>query len=127
MGTDTTGIVVWETSGLGRLVVWSERLVVWETSGLVWETSGLRLVVWRLVHYRQTVIPWANNLRRGRPDAVVDQPRQAEVAHLGVQRGIQHDVAWLDVTVHYTLLPLCVEVRQRRAEADDDLVRVDRR
>ena len=30
MGTDTTGIVVWETSGL-------------ETSGLVWETSGLEI------------------------------------------------------------------------------------
>jgi len=29
---------------------------------VVWETSGLRLVVWRLVHYRQTVIPWANKI-----------------------------------------------------------------
>ena len=63
MGTDRTGVVVWETSGL----VWETSGLVWETSGLetsglVWETSGL---VWktsgrRLVHYRQTVIPWAN-------------------------------------------------------------------
>ena len=60
MGTDTTGIVVWETSGLGRLVVW-------ETSGLVWETSGQRLV-----HYRQTVIQWANKWYQSRTSAVAN-------------------------------------------------------
>ena len=49
MGTDRTGVVVWETSGL------ETSGLVWETSGLVWKTSGRRLV-----HYRQTVIPWAN-------------------------------------------------------------------
>ena len=54
MGTDTTGIVVWETSGLGRLVVWSGRLVVWKTSGLG------RLVVWsgRLVVWKTSGLVW---------------------------------------------------------------------
>ena len=66
-----------------------------------------------------------HHLRRRRPHAVVDQPRQAEVAQLGVQRGVQHDVARLDVTVHYALLPLRVEVPQRRPQTHDDLVPVD--
>ena len=38
---------------------------------MVWETSGLRLVVWRLVHYRQTMIPWANKWYRSCASAVV--------------------------------------------------------
>ena len=45
-------------------------------------------------------------------------PPRAVVA----ERLVQHDVAWLDVAVHHALLPLLMEISQRGAQAEDDLV-----
>jgi len=38
-----------------------------------------------------------------RAAAMVDEPRQPEVAELGVEGGVQHDIAGFDVPVQYTL------------------------
>jgi len=43
--------------------------------------------------------------------AVVDEPRKAEVAELGVEGLVQHDVARLDVAMDDALVPLLVEVQ----------------
>ena len=66
MGTDKAGTVVGTASGLEASGL--------ETSGL--EARGLRLVVcglvvWRLVHCRQPVIPWANKWYQSRTSAGV--------------------------------------------------------
>ncbi|WVZ64643.1 hypothetical protein U9M48_014137, partial [Paspalum notatum var. saurae] len=42
--------------------------------------------------------------------AVVDEPREAEVAQLGTEGRVEHDVAWLHVPVHHALLPLLVKI-----------------
>jgi hypothetical protein len=55
---------------------------------------------------------------------MVDEAREPEVPQLGVERRVKHYVARLDVPVHNTLLPLLVQVRQRRPEAKNDLVPV---
>ena len=56
------------------------------------------------------------------PPAMVAEPGEAEVAELGDERVVQHDVARLDVAVHHALLPLLVQVPERRSQAEDDLV-----
>ncbi|WVZ64634.1 hypothetical protein U9M48_014128 [Paspalum notatum var. saurae] len=54
--------------------------------------------------------------------AVVDEPRQAEVAELGVAGGVEHHVAWLDVAVHDALVALRVEVEDGRTQAHRNIV-----
>jgi hypothetical protein len=54
------------------------------------------------------------------PDGVVDEPREPEVAELGVEGLVQHHVARLHVAVHHALLPLLVEVEQRGSKPMDD-------
>ncbi|CAL9037316.1 unnamed protein product [Musa banksii] len=53
---------------------------------------------------------------------VVDEPGEPEISQLGVERGVQHDVAGLDVAVHHALLPLLVKIEQSRGEAQRYLV-----
>ncbi|BAT18017.1 Os12g0609025, partial [Oryza sativa Japonica Group] len=64
----------------------------------------------------------AGDARRARAPAVVYEPREAEVAEPGAERRVQHDVARLDVAVHDALLRLVVQVHQRGADAEHDLV-----
>ena len=54
--------------------------------------------------------------------AVLDELGEAEVAELGAEGGVEHDVARLDVAVHHALRALLVEVEQRRREAQRDVV-----
>jgi hypothetical protein len=47
-----------------------------------------------------------------RPQAMVDEPRKPEVAKLSVEGGIQHNIAWLDVSVQYTLFTVLMQVQK---------------
>ena len=53
---------------------------------------------------------------------VVNGTSEAEVAKPGVELGVQHDVAGLEVTVDHHLVVLIVDVMQRRRHPRCDLV-----
>ena len=64
----------------------------------------------------------AGEHRGVRAPAVVDEPGEAEVAELGVERRVEHDVVRLDVPVENALLPILVQVEQGRSQAEHDLM-----
>jgi hypothetical protein len=57
-----------------------------------------------------------------RAATVADEPCEAKVTELGFQGRVQHDIAWLDIPVHDRLLRILVQVHQRGAKAEGDLV-----
>ena len=64
----------------------------------------------------------ASERSRVRLALVVDQPREPEVAELGVEGGVEHNVAGLDVTVQDALLPLLMQVQECRTDSKHDLM-----
>ncbi|URE37034.1 hypothetical protein MUK42_13471 [Musa troglodytarum] len=53
---------------------------------------------------------------------MVDEPGEAKVAELGVERGVEHDVAGLHVAVNHVRLALLVEVEKGGGQSQRDLV-----
>jgi hypothetical protein len=46
---------------------------------------------------------------------------QPKVPKLSIECRIKHHIAWLNITVHNTLLPLLVEVQESGCNANSDL------